>query len=84
MADCELPRREFLRALVRTGLVGLLVGGTGALALRRGCRVAGACEVCPALDACDLPQAARARPRGTAPDRSDPSDPTGKRGSNGR
>ncbi|NLC58199.1 MAG: hypothetical protein GX774_15305 [Armatimonadetes bacterium] len=53
-------RRRFLAGLVRAGLGGLLVAGTGALAWRERdprCPRNALCDGCPARGGCALPEA---------------------------
>ncbi|MHB9025583.1 MAG: hypothetical protein ACYC7E_15670 [Armatimonadota bacterium] len=59
-----ITRREFLRSLGRYLALGVLVGGTGALALRRDpekCVNRGICSGCSSFTDCGLPQALSAK-----------------------
>jgi len=54
-----MSRRDFLYGLGRVTLVGLLVGGVGALIAgpAEDCVNQGVCQGCPVLHSCRLPQA---------------------------
>ena len=61
--DNHISRRDFLYSLGRVTLVGLLVGGVGALIARpaEDCANQGVCQGCPVVQGCRLPQAELAR-----------------------
>lgn len=56
-------RRDFVRAMGRYSLAGLLSAGVGGLAFRRRgrCKAPGLCPQCALLEACDLPDAVSVR-----------------------
>lgn len=57
--DNHISRRDFLYSLGQVTLVGLLVGGVGALIAgpAEDCVNQGICQGCPVLHGCRLPQA---------------------------